>query len=568
MSLPQRADSILSINPKPLTPVRTGRWIWAAGILFVACLAQSALWAMWWEDPTHFKMSVLFVWPATLFALTIWWVFLSGWTWRVRLGCVAFLVALFVGFLNVYRLEWDGDMVPRRFVLRSKPTGEEVARQYLKQRSAVVPSTERETQDSQSNVSEPRPLIATEGDWPGFRGPQRDGIVRGGSLRRNWETAPPREIWRHPLGRGWSSFAVVGNYAFTQEQRDENECVVAYDIETGAELWVHGDKTILAIVDVNGGPGPHATPQFDDGKLYSLGGTGVLNCLEASNGKCHWSRNILEDAGDGKLPAMNLQWGMSGSPWVVDNLVVVIPGGSATEGGIAYDRGVAAYDKMNGKLVWSHGKHPASYSSPRVETIAGTRQLLIPNGNGLSSHSLEGKELWFFPLENSPKVNSSMPWLLDDHSLLFGTGYGVGTVRLDIKNEGGQWTATQTWLSNRFRPKFNDFVVREEYIYGLDDGTLTCLETRSGTIKWKSGRYGYGQLLLIDDVLLIISEDGDLLLVPATPTKPERLTSVKALDSGFCWNHPTLVRGRLLVRNAIEAVCFDVSDEKDSAKSR
>jgi outer membrane protein assembly factor BamB len=541
-------------------PALRGRWKWAAGIIAVACLAQSIMWARWWEDPTHFKMSILFVWPAALFALAIWWIFYSGWSRIVRWGSIAAIAALVVAFFIVYRLEWDGDMVPRRIVLRSKPTAEQIARQFLTSQAAIKsPTGTQATGELETGSSR---LIVAEGDWSGFRGPKRDGVVLRGSLRRNWDIAPPREIWRHPVGRGWSSFAVVGNVAFTQEQRDENESVVAYDVNNGVQLWVHQDLTVLSIVEANGGSGPHATPQFDEGLLYTLGGTGVLNCLEALSGKLVWSTNILQDAGDGKVPEKNLEWGMSGSPLIVDNLVIVIPGGTAVEGGVAYDKGVAAYDKISGDLIWAAGKHPASYASPRVETIARTRQLLIPNADGLSGHAIkDGKELWFFPLGNNLKVNSSLPWLLDDHSLLFGTGYGVGTARVDIEVMDGKWSASQRWLSNRFRPKFNDFVVRDGFSYGLDDGTLTCLDAERGTIRWKSGRYGYGQLLLVNGLLLIISEDGELVLIEAAPEKPDRLATFKALDSGFCWNHMALVRGRLLVRNANEAVCFDVSDD-------
>lgn len=540
---------------------RRGRWKWAALILAIACSSQAALWARWWEDPTYFKMSVLFVWPAAIFSLSVWWLFFSGWSWRVRLGGVGLVLALLFAFNQMYRLEWDGAMVPRRFVLRSKPTGEEIARQYLKQRTAtasVIPGTTTHT-----SAIEPTVLVAAEGDWPGFRGPRRDGIVRDGSLRRNWETAPPRELWRHPLGRAWSSFAVVGNYAFTQEQRDENECVVAYDLNTGTELWVHEDKAILSIVDANGGPGPHATPQFHDGMLYSLGGTGILNCLEAASGKCVWSTNILNDASDGTTPPKNIEWGMSSSPLIVDNLVIVVPGGTELDGRNGYNKGVAAYDAKAGTLEWTRGIHQASYGSPRVETIGGIRQLLVTHANGLSGYAVSGtnpgEELWFFPLENPPKVNSSMPWLLDDHSVLFGTGYGIGTACIEIQEEGGKWSINRRWMSARFRPKFNEFFVLDGHIYGLDDGILACMEAKTGTLKWRSGRYGYGQLLLVDDIILVISEDGDLVLVPATPSKPEPVATFKAIESGFCWNHPVLVRGKLLLRNAVEAVCFDVS---------
>jgi len=203
----------------------------------------------------------------------------------------------------------------------------------------------------------------------------------------------------------------------------------------------------------------------------------------------------------------------------------------------------------------------------RVESIAGVRQLLIPNGNGLSGHSLEtGEELWFYPLENGSNVHSAMPWVLDDDSLLFGTGYGVGTVRLDIKHDGDTWSATKHWASNRFRPKFNDFVVRDGLLYGLDDGTLTCLDVQNGSIKWKAGRYGYGQLLLVDDLLILISEDGELLLIPADVQKAGTAGFNQILDSGFCWNQMAFANGRLFVRNSSEALCLEVATQ--SAKEQ
>ena len=567
MNAPQPISPGISASQQVANGGLRGRWKWGAGLLTVALIAQGILWTMWWGDPTHFKMSILFVWPAALFALSIWWLIFSGWSWLVRVGSLAVIAIGVIAFFSIYRLEWDGDMVPRRVVLRTKPTGQDVAREFFQRQKKQTAESATGTDAALASVTPA--LVAEEADWLGFRGPRRDGVVQNGSLRRDWTMSPPREIWRHPVGRAWSSFAVVGNFAFTQEQRDQMECVVAYAADTGNQIWVHEDPTILSIVDANGGPGPHATPQFDEGKLYTLGGTGILNCLEAVTGKLVWSKNILGIVGQGKTGAKPPEWGVSASPLIHGNLVIVISGGSTVEADASFNKGVTAYEKLTGEQVWSVGTHPASYGSPRVETIGDTAQLLIPNGNGLSGHSLDdGKELWFFPLENAPKVNSSMPWRVDENSLLFGTGYGVGTVRLDLKQADGQWNATRRWASNRFRPKFNDFVVREQFAYGLDDGTLTCLDVESGAIKWKSGRYGYGQLLLIDDVLLIISEDGDLMLIPAQPKKPDVLASFKLFDSGFCWNHLAFRRGQLFARNANEAACVDLSAENASQSSQ
>ncbi len=526
-----------------------GRWKIAVGVLAGACLAQALLWAKWWEDPTHFKMSILFVWPAALFSLLIWWTFFSGWSTKVRFRSVGVGLAAVAAFFSLFRLEkFDGDMVPHRIAPFWAKTSDQQLKQLLDQ---IEAATAKVPQSATATVAEP--LVADESDWPGYRGAARDGIVRGMTLRTDWSTKPPREIWRHPVHSAWSSFAVIGDMAFTQEQHEAGEAVVAYRLSTGEPLWAHRDQVKFVAADFQGGPGPRATPQFDEGKLYTQGATGLLNCLDAATGRVVWSADILKDAGSEGTPAPNLGWGTASSPLVVDQLVIVNPGGKDGQS-------VVAYDKLSGKRVWSGGSRIATYGSPRVETLLGERIILVSLGEGLAGHSLaDGRELWFFEWMSGPKVNAAQPLVVADNSLLFGCGYGVGTVRVDLAREGAKWTATQRWHSNRFRPKFNDFVLHEGHVYGLDDGTLTCLDIESGKVKWKSGRYGYGQLLLVGETLLILSETGRVVLVPASPTRPEETASFKVLDDeNFTWNHPVLVRGKLLVRNAHEAACFEL----------
>ena len=518
------------------------------GLLCVACLAQGALWARTWEDPTNFKMSILYVWPAALFSLLIWWAFFSGWSADVRFGSVAAGLVCVIGFFVLFRLErFDGDMTPTRISFRWSITPDQQARQYLEQQPAAAP-------DSSAAAAVNEPLVADKNDWPGYRGPARNGIIRGVKLRTDWSVRPPKNLWRHPVGRAWSSFAVIGDFAFTQEQRDENEAVVAYRFSDGQQVWTHLDKARFAASAAQGGIGPRATPQFDNGKLYTLGATGILNCLDARTGQRIWSTDILKDAGTPGKPFPNLGWGMAGSPLIVDQLVIVNPGG-------LNGNSVAAYDKESGRKIWSGGDRPATYASPSIATLQGQRVVLTPVADGLTAHSLKtGRELWFFPLTNSAKVCGALPVVLNGESLLFGIGYGEGTVRLKVTRTGEDWSVSPTWHSNRFRPKFNDFVVRDGYAYGLDDGTLTCLNVETGKIQWKSGRYGYGQVLLLDDVLLIVSEDGDIVQVPAQPTKPEELARFTALEKWITWNQPVLIRGKLLVRNAHEAACFDLEE--------
>jgi outer membrane protein assembly factor BamB len=537
----------------PSTRSTRGRWKIGAALFSVACIAQAILWTLWWEDSTHFKMSVLFVWPAALFSLLIWWTFFSGWSSKVRYRSVAAGFALIVAFFLVFRPErFDGDMVPTRLSYRWTPRRDDKVRQYLSE----LPATK--AQES----TESEPLVAEDGDWPGFRGPGRLGVLHGVKLRTDWTTRPPKQIWRHPVGRGWSSFAVIGDYAFTQEQRknerdEDSEAVVAYRLSDGEQIWAHMDSERFAAIEAQGGPGPRSTPQFNDGKLYTLGAAGLLNCLDARSGNKVWSTNILADAGTPGKPAPNLEWGMAGTPLILDQLVIVIPGGPN-------GNTVVAYDKTTGKKVWAGGdskeSHPATYASPSVATLQGEQVILAPLGTGLAAHSIsDGRELWFFKWTNAPRVCGAMAVAIDDGSLLYGIGYGQGTVRLDVKNKNGEWSVSEAWKTNRFKPKFNDFVIRDGHAYGLDDGTLTCLDIANGKVKWKAGRYSYGQVLLLDNILLIVSEKGEVLQIPAEPTKPEVITSFQALDpEEITWNQPVLVRGKLLVRNAFEAACFEL----------
>ena len=547
MSSPAPAMEPADQTTLPAPSSVRGRWKIGAAIIVIACVAQSILWSRTWEDPTNFKMSVLFVWPAALFSLLIWWTFFSGWSSRVRYRSVALGFVGVVAFFTLFRLErFDGDMTPTRLSFRWTTSADQKARAFIQQ---AATKTQIAADDDRLQTE---PLEATDDDWTGYRGVHRDGIVAGIRLKDDWKKQPPKLIWKHPVGQAWSSFAVIGDYAFTQEQRDNNEAVVAYQLSSGKQLWEHLDKARFPASDAQGGTGPRATPQFHNGNLYTLGATGILNCLDARTGKRVWMTDILADAGSTSKPAPNLGWGMAGSPLIVDQMVIVNPGG-------INDHSVVAYDNQTGKKIWAGGKHPATYASPSVATLCGEKILLMPVGTGLAAYSLsDGKEQWFFPWSNGPQVCGAMPVVVDQNSVLFGIGYGIGTVRLKITRTDDKWSVAQQWHSNRFRPKFNDFVLNEGHAYGLDDGTLTCLNIDSGKIIWKSGRYGYGQVLLVDTTLVILSEEGKVYQIPAEPTKPAEVEGIPLLDGGITWNQPVLLHGKLLVRNAHEAACFSL----------
>jgi len=387
------------------------------------------------------------------------------------------------------------------------------------------------------------PRVASAADWPGFRGAHRDGVVaHAAGLHLDWQARSPAECWRRPVGRGWSSFAVVGELACTQDQVGESERTICLEAQTGRTVWVHSEDTRFN--ETAGGPGPRSTPLIHDGKVYSLGASGGLNCLDAKTGTRLWSADLT--AGSGTTPP----WGFAGSLAVHDELVFASPAGV---GGVR----LAAFDRHSGRQVWRAEGEYSGYSSAQVVELDGVTQVLLLDGGGLVAFSpLTGEELWQYEWPTK-LLRAAQPHVDSDGYVIIGMGYGRGTRSLRITRTQTAWSVEERWATSRFKPKFNDFVVRDGYLFGLDEGILVALDTATGERLWKGGRYGYGQLLLVGETLLILTEKGDIVLVEASPTAHHELVRLPAL-TGKSWNHPAIARGRLFVRNGSEAVCFDL----------
>ena len=378
--------------------------------------------------------------------------------------------------------------------------------------------------------------------WPGFRGSDRDGIVRGVQIETDWSTSPPVELWRRPIGPGWSSFAARGDVFYTQEQRGDYEVVACYNVTTGEPMWRHRDKA--RFWEANAGAGPRGTPTLSGDRVYTFGATGILNALNATDGTVVWSRNAASDT-DAKLP----DWAFSSSPLVVDDLVIVATSGS-----------LVAYDRDTGEPRWFGPAAGTSYSSPHLSTIDGVAQILQLNGDGIVSvQSADGKVLWQHEWSGYPIVQ---PAVTSDGDVLISVSDRGGLRRIGITHELGKWAAEERWTSIGLKPYFSDFVIHEGHAYGVDGRILSCINIDDGKRKWKGGRYGSGQLVLLADqgLLLVLSEKGELALVKAAPDKFIELGRVSAIE-GKTWNHPVLVGDVLLVRNAHEMAAFRLSLE-------
>jgi outer membrane protein assembly factor BamB len=395
-------------------------------------------------------------------------------------------------------------------------------------------------------LAAPVPPAAAAAEWPGFRGPERDGIVHGLRIATDWSASPPVELWRRAVGPGWSSVAVSGGRLYTQEQRGDDEVVACYDAATGAPVWRHRDRA--RFFESNGGPGPRGTPTLDGGRVYTLGATGLLNALDARHGRVVWSREAAADAAG--TPSMGgggtvrvPDWGFSSSPLVVGDLVIVAMAGQ-----------LVAYDLATGKPRWVGPRGGVSYSSPQLVTIGGVPQVVLASGAGLTSVApADGKPLWKHEWKGFPIVQ---PAIVPD-GLLVAVASDSGTRRLAIARGAADWTVEPRWTSPALKPYFNDFVVHDGHAYGFDGRILACIDLSDGQRKWKGGRYGNGQLVLLaeQELLLVLSEDGELALVKAAPDQFTELARIPALQ-GKTWNHPALARGVLLVRNGEEMVAY------------
>jgi outer membrane protein assembly factor BamB len=457
------------------------------------------------------------------------------------LGCVPWMLVRTAGMSGggTADLHWRWTPTPEERLLAQE---HEAPAPIPDAPAAAAPAAQPASTGPAATIAAPPPPVPTKAaEWPGFRGPARDSVVHGVAIATDWAATPPVQLWRHGVGPGWSSFAVRGDRLYTQEQRGEDEVVSCYRVSTGATVWRHRDH--VRFWESNGGAGPRGTPTLKDGRVYTLGATGILNSLDESSGAVVWSRNLSADA-KVKVP----MWGFASSPLVVGDLVIVAASGK-----------LAAFDVISGEPRWLAPSVGGSYSSPHLATIDGVAQVVLLGAGGATAVApATGTRLWDAKWESS--VTIVQPSVIGDRDILITTAAatgGEGVRRLALEHGGGTWTARERWTSNGLKPYFNDYVIHDGYAYGFDGSILSCIDLEDGARKWKGGRYGNGQIVLLAEqgLLLVTTEDGELALVKAQPDQFTEVARVPALE-GKTWNHPVLVRDTLLVRNDHEMAAF------------
>lgn len=508
--------------------------IGAIGLLLIAVVTTML------EDKTVKGMGTMISavpWGATAFALGA-ICFRSRSPARLYVALLAALIGF--GYWSLVRtdaIHGDFKTVNR---WRWQPTPEE---RFLETLNAKTP-------DNGLAASELSTESIENPEWPAFRGPHRDGVMPGVAIDENWNQHPPKEIWRTKIGPGWSSFSVAGDRLFTQEQRGENEVVACYNAKNGHEVWVHQDES--RFWETIGGAGPRGTPTIADGSLFTLGANGILNRLDPLTGEVVWQRKLREDAD--REPPM---WGFSSSPLVTQGLVIVHAGGAGS-------KGIFAYDQETGDLRWSAASGDHSYSSPQLSVVDGKECILMLTNKGLNfieptDGTMIGDHSW--PFEGYRVIQ---PLVFDDAKILLGTPMGPGTQCISATWDGSKFSTEVVWTSKRMNPYFNDFIKHDGFLYGFDNSIFACVDLSDGKRKWKGGRYGHGQVLFLPakNQLLVISEEGELVLLSANPDKHTEFARLKVFEART-WNHPVVVGDRLYVRNAQEAACFELPTMTD-----
>jgi len=378
-------------------------------------------------------------------------------------------------------------------------------------------------------------------DWPQFRGQHRDGISPETGLLKSWPEAGPKEAWRRPLGDGYSGISIVGTRLYTMYAADKDgeatEFAAAFDAGTGKEIW---RAPVGKRYDTDFGNGPRSTPTVDGDTVYVLSSVGTLEALGTKDGAEKW-KIVVPEAFGGKVP----HWGFSGSVLADAGELLLETGG--TDG-----KWFAALDAKTGATRWTTGDGSVGYNSTLPIDLKQGRIFVIVGRDKVLAFDAAGKTVWSYPWPSGE--THAIPIFVPPDKLLVSGVEGIGAALLKM---GDGATVTEVWKNESFRTHFNAAVVHGDYLYGFDNATLKCIALKDGSLAWAKRGLGKGSLVAADGLLLILSDEGKLVLAEATPTEYVEKGSVQAL-TGRCWTPPTLTGGRVYVRNHAEMVSYEV----------
>lgn len=409
----------------------------------------------------------------------------------------------------------------------------------------VVACSDSSTHNINSNRNLYAPLVSDFGYWPQFRGPRADGISRESNLARRWPETGPKVLWKKRLGGGYGSFSVVEGRVFTMSRTDDEEWIHSWDAHTGETLWEHHytvDYDAFPNFDPLWHSGPRVTPTIEGNRVFTLGSTGEFRCLNSHSGSLLWSRNLFEISGQKKMH----KFGFSNAPLVDGNLVFVEPGGTS-------NGSLAALDKRTGETVWIRHGFRYGYASPLLIQVEGTRQLVYFTGEGPVAVVPEsGDLLWTFPWETDLDINVATP-LYHDGKLLISSAYGRGAALLKLSPRSAPEVI---WKKKSMANYFSSSIFFANRLYGFSNSRLRCVDFETGDIIWDQPGLGRGSVLVADKMLVVLGENGQLVLAETDTPDFEELASWKAFD-GPVWNVPVVAAGRLYIRNEHDVLALD-----------
>jgi outer membrane protein assembly factor BamB len=398
--------------------------------------------------------------------------------------------------------------------------------------------------------------------WPQYLGRDRNGTSKEQGLLKRWPDAGPALLWDAELGGGYSSMAIARGRLVTMFYENGLEVVLCLNAETGKTIWRRSWEVNYAPQDQRFAQGPRSTPTIDGDRVYAVGATGIFVCLKLGDGAQLWKLDLTT-----KYVAEQLTWGVAFSPLIVGEMVITNPGGK--------QGAIVAFDKLSGKEVWKTGKEKASYSSPISISAAGEDQIvLFDQENLVGVSSANGQELWSMPWSTSYHLNITVPLWIDE-SFFISTGYGTGCARLKlIKKDDGSIDVEEVFRNKSLSNHFTNSVYYKGSIYGFDRdvGNFVCLDFATGKVRWEKPQLGRGQLLVVDDHIIIQTEGAEkkaddkesnarlILIEPATAEYREISAFVFSHDLK-CWAAPAVANKKLYVRDHTKLYCFELGEK-------
>jgi len=390
-------------------------------------------------------------------------------------------------------------------------------------------------------------MAQANANWPQWRGPNRDGISKETGLLKQWPAEGPPLVWKATgAGRGYSSFSIANGKLYTLGLRGDREFVVAFDVATGKEAWAtphgsafHNDR----------GDGPRGTPTVDGDRVYALGGNGDLSALDAKTGKLVWTKNVLEAFG-----GSNITWGISESPLVLGNKVLVNAGGQGAS--------IVALNKSDGSVIWKSQSDEAGYSSAVPLELNGiTEVVFFTARRAIGLDAKDGRLLWEYSKPSNNTANVATPIVRANRVFIssdYGTGGGVVEIKPDNK-------AQEIWFSKDMRNHHSSSVLIGDYLYGFSASILTAIKFDTGEMAWRDRSVGKGSLVFADGNLYLFSENGVVGLAEATPAGYKEKGRFRIQQGSLpTWTHPVVAGGLLYLRDQDTIYAFDVREKKGS----